>query len=92
MYWEMWMLFVLFLSLILIPVYCVINFNACHPFQNLSDHLLNFLDIMCLVDIAVTFNCGYINMSEHEIVLERAKVFRYGKNIFVHNAITYTYL
>lgn len=78
MYWEVWMLFILFMSLVAIPLHCVFNFNnACRPFDSAADVFLNILDIICIIDIIFTFNSGYIDTNTNEVVLDKGKVFRY---------------
>lgn len=74
-YWELYMIMVFFASLMYKPYNFAFSFDI---HQSLVEALVTccFLDISCLVDIAITFFTGYGVMATHEVVLDPGKIIR----------------
>lgn len=69
------MIMVFFASLMYKPYNFAFSFQYQ---QNIAEILIAgcFLDISCLIDIAITFFTGYGIMATHEVVLDPGKISR----------------
>ncbi|KAJ9575889.1 hypothetical protein L9F63_007201, partial [Diploptera punctata] len=65
-FWEMYMVFIFYISMMEIPMGSAFRLKEIVAFKAFD----LFLSTMCLMDCAFTFFCGYYDNNNHEVVLK----------------------